>query len=190
MTTIRDRASAMVERVPRMGFTYDIEQLRSGLVIARRKAHNVLTIQGKRHIMDVAMHGGTGMDVYAAKTSFYVILAASNTAPADTMTYDVQVFTEFVDYNEASRQTWNGVLQADPSLTMHNSVSKAIVNIVAQNVNSGVIEGAGLVSNAVKGNHDPFGTDSDVLISYSKFGSPLSVAENDIVNVTVTLSFT
>jgi hypothetical protein len=102
------------------------------------------------------------------------------------MTYDVPTAdgAEFEDYDEATRQAWSGVLQS--GAVMHNSNSKAVFNVSAASINAGFIEGAALVSRNTKGDH----TAGDYMLSYSKFGTVIAVVDNDIVNVTVTVTLT
>jgi hypothetical protein len=166
---------------------YTIEVFRKGELVHLSQHKNIITLEGRRHIIDVAMHGGNGTTYYN-KTAFYVLLGATDQEPQSGWNYDNinTNFTEFTNYSDSGgRRPWTGVLDGSAA-TITNVASKAVFNIGTPG--QATIYGAGLASYQTKDNNDAFGINHDVLVSYSKFGSSIGVGLNDVVNVTVALT--
>ena len=96
------------------------------------------------------------------------------------MTYDVPVFTESTAYDEGTRPAY--VEAAASSGSMTNSSNKAVFTIDA----SKTMYGAALFSIDTKGDHTQGA--NNVLYCYAKFGTSRSVIDNDVINLTYTVT--
>lgn len=163
---------------------WEIEQYREGRLIHHEINHNLLTTQGKRYIVDMAMKGATTPD-HTLHTAWFVALSGTSETASVGMTYATKGFTEFVDYVEGVRQPWAGVLDGSAA-SMTNNASKATFNIVTPVVNLGVVYGAGLVTLDTKGNS----VAGDYLLNYSKFATMLTVSPTYIIKIGVTITLT
>jgi hypothetical protein len=180
------------ENQMKMKGQYDIEVVRNGVVVDRRSYPNVITLEGRRHILEVAMTGGTDTmqnaspTTYKHKSPFYVFLSATTFSAVPEQTYDVPQVTEYTGQTETDLPPWAGVL--DPTLSMMtNTAAKATFTITTP----ATIKGAGLVSAITKGLLGQiFATAQNVLVSYSTFQAPIDVTLGDVVNVTIALSLT
>lgn len=201
-----DLISAFVER-PRglvegikCGFIYDIEQWRDGKLIHQAREHNLVTTQGLRYLIAIALDPAAGGgETYTAQTDWYVmLLGRQDTNPSTPLNNPVAGITyinhetdhvdktyEFRDCtvsgSAVNRAVWTNVMH-DTAASCTNSASKAVFTITTATDNAGFIEGAALVSRIDKGDS----TSGDFLLSTSIFGGIITVIANDIVNVTVT----
>lgn len=129
---------------------------------------------------------GTALTSTSQITSWYIGLygaaSSNNPAAADTMSSHAG-WTEYTDYDEATRQaaTFASATAANPSVVT-NSASKAVFTI--SSVGSTTVGGCFLTSNNTKG-----GT-TGTLFSAADFQSPgdRSVIDGDVLNVTYTFS--
>lgn len=129
---------------------------------------------------------GAALTSTAQITSWYIGLygaaSSNNPAAADTMSSHAG-WTEYTDYDEATRQaaTFASATAANPSVVT-NSASKAVFTI--SSVGSTTVGGCFLTSSNTKG-----GT-TGTLFSAADFQSPgdRSVIDGDVLNVTYTFS--
>jgi hypothetical protein len=189
VATARDSVSVGVERgrvtdaVMDIVGVYDIEVVRDGVAIHNFRQHNLVTLQGKRYLLDAALANSAGG--FAEQTAWYVALVSTNTAASAAYVYDTFLdgatipATEFVSYSGGVRKTWSGVLDATAA-SITNSASRASFACTG----GGTIYGAALVSLDTLSDH----TAGDYVISYATFASPITVVNGDTVNVTVTLT--
>ena len=171
---------------------YTIEVIRDGRIIEMLQSPNIITKEGRRHILQIAMTGGSNLaydgttpTLYKAKPYFYVYLSAQTAfTPAEGQTYAAPQALEYTGQAETpSLPKWNGVLDATES-SMTNTALKASFTITTP----ATITGAGMVSAVTKGQlGQAFTTAQNVLISYSNFGSSIGASLNDVVNVTIAL---
>lgn len=101
----------------------------------REEMSNLVPNAALQDLLDVYFLEGT------QKTSWYVMLLAANPSPAagDTLASH-SGWTEFTNYDEASRQAWTGVRSGQ---TISNSAAKAQFTL---STNGSSIGGAGLCS--------------------------------------------
>jgi hypothetical protein len=135
---------------------------------------NIVTTEGLNRILDVMFHGTT------QTASWYCGLIETDTAPAAGMNYDVPVFTESTSYDEATRPVYDEAAAAAGSTT--NSASKAVFTINATKT----MYGAALFSINTKGDHT--GGANNVLYCYAKFTTSRAVLDDDIINLTYTVT--
>jgi len=105
----------------------------------RAVAENLVVNVGLQHILDAVFSGATQVDPW------YVMLASASPSPAaaDTMASHAG-WTEFTDYDEATRQIW---VEVRSGQSMDNSASKAAFTI---SQDSSSIGGAALTSDNTK----------------------------------------
>jgi len=170
---------------------YTIEVIRDGRIIEMLQSPNIITKEGRRHILQIAMTGGSNLaydgttpTLYKAKPYFYVYLSAQVAfTPGEGQTYAAPQALEYTGQTETSLPRWNGVLDATES-SMTNTALKASFTITTP----AIITGAGMVSSVTKTQlGQAFVTAQNVMISYSNFGSSINTSLNDVVNVTIAL---
>jgi hypothetical protein len=143
-------------------------------LVWREDVHNILTDEGLNRILDVVLHATT------QNTTWYCCLVETDTTPAANQTYDVPVYTESTAYDEATRPEYNEAAASSKSTT--NSANKAVFTINATKT----MYGASLVSLNTKGDHTAGA--NNVLLCYAKFSSSRSVVDDDVINLTYTLT--
>ena len=150
-----------------------VECIRKGKLIWKEDVSNILTNQGLDHILDVVLHGTTPF------SPWYCCLVETDTAPAAGMTYAVPTYTESEAYDEGTRPEYNEAASSSQSIT--NSANKAVFTINATKT----MYGASIVSFATKGDTAQAGAR---LLCYAKFAASRSVVDDDVINLTYTLT--
>ncbi len=150
------------------------ECYRDGKLIWVDKTHNSITNEGLDRIVNVMFAGTT------QTATWYCGLVETDTAPAAAMNYDVPVFTESTSYDEATRPAYVEAASSAQSLT--NSASPAVFTISATKT----MYGAALFSINTKGDHT--GGANNVLFCYAKFSASRAVVDNDVINLTYTIT--
>jgi len=140
------------------------------------EVHNIVTNEGLDHILNVVLHGATQI------TTWYCTLVESDTAPAAGMTYATPVYTESTAYDEATRPEYEEAAASSQSIT--NSANKATFTISDTKTMYGASLVGGGTDPTVKGNTAGGGT----LLCYAKFASSRSVVDDDVLNLTYTIS--
>jgi len=136
---------------------------------------NIVTNEGLNHALDVILHGKTLIN------PFYCVMSESDTNAAAGMTYAVPVYTETEAYDEGTRPIYNEAAASGQSIT--NSANKGVFTISA----SKTMYGASLVGGSnVKS--DVTNAATHVLFCYAKFGSSRAVVDDDVVNLTYTVT--
>ena len=158
----------------KLGGVWIREIYRDRKLLWRDETHNIVTNEGLNRILDVMFHATT------QTTTWYCGLVETDTDPAAAMTYDVPVFTESTSYDEATRPAY--VEGASSSGSMTNSGNKAVFTISATKT----MYGAALFSTDTKGDHTQGA--NNVLYCYAKFGTSRAVIDNDVVNLTYTVT--
>jgi len=138
--------------------------------------HNVVTDEGQDAILNIMFHAATQI------TTWYCCLVETDTAPSEAMTYAVPSYTESTAYDEATRPEYNEAASSSQSIT--NSANKATFTISGTKTMYGASLVGGGTEASTKGNTDGGGT----LYCYSKFGSPRSVVDDDVINLTYTVT--
>lgn len=153
---------------------FEVECYRKGKRLWKENVHNIITDEGLNRLLNVMLHATT------QTATWYCGLVETNTTPAANMNYDVPVFTESTAYDEAARPAYNEANSTAKSTT--NSANKAVFTINATKT----IYGAALFSLATKGDHAA-GADN-VLFCYALFGTARSVIDDDVINLTYTVT--
>jgi hypothetical protein len=158
----------------KIGGRFQVECYRKGKLVWKEDVHNIWTDEGLNRILDVFFHGTT------QTATWYCGLVETDTAPAAGMTYDVPVFTESTSYDEGTRPAYVEAAASGKSTT--NSASKAVFTISATKT----MYGAALFSIDTKGDHAA--SANNVLACYAKFSAGRSVLDDDVVNLTYTVT--
>lgn len=153
---------------------FELECYRKGKLIWTEKCDNIVTDEGLDRLLDVMFHAVTQL------TAWYCGLVNTDTAEAAGMTYEVPVFTESTAYDESERPEY--VEGASSSQSISNSGDKAVFTIDATET----MFGAALFSIDTKGDNTPGA--NNVLFCYAKFSASRDVVDNDIINLTYTVS--
>ncbi len=154
----------------KIGGFFTFELVRDGKTIDSWEEHNIVVDEGLNYILDSALSSAT------QKTTFYIGLFSNNYTPvaATTISNLTEVTTK---YDEVTRPQW--VEAGVTSKTITNSASPAAFTFNA----SETIYGAFLCDYTTKGN-----TANTTVIAASKFLSSRAVLNDDVLNVTYTLS--
>ena len=139
------------------------------------EAHNIITNEGLNHILDVTLHGKTLI------SPFYCVLSESNTTPLATHDYAVPGYTETEAYDEETRPEYEEAAASSQSIT--NSANKATFTINATKT----MYGAALVGGSST-KSDTTDDSAHVLLCSALFGSSRSVVDDDVINLTYTVS--
>jgi len=154
---------------------FDVECYRNGKLIWEEHPHNIITNQGLTHILNTQLAGGTAI------TTWYCTLVETDTAAAAGMTYAVPVYTESTSYDEATRPAYTETV-TDQTCT--NSASKAVFTISATKTMYGASLVGGGSAPTTKGDAAGGGT----LFCYAKFAASRAVVDNDVINLTYTVT--
>lgn len=152
--------------------TFTLEHFRNGQLIGKYDITNLVTTEGKNHILDVEFHGETQV------TTWYIGLidnsGYSAVAAADVMSSH-SGWNEFTTYSDSTRLAWTEGAASSGSITS-SSVTTFSIN------GTGTVKGMFLVSNSTKG-----GT-SGKLWCASTFSTAVPVVNSDSLKVSYTVS--
>ena len=159
-----------IKQIVPFGAEYHFEHWRGDALVGAWTEHNIVPTEGADYALNV--HFGAT----AKASGWYIGLFSNNATLANAMTYtDI---TENDGYDEATRQ----------ACTFGTGASRAISNsaAVAQFTMTGAggkttVYGGFLTNVATKNS-------SSTLMSVIKLGSPRTVADGDVIKVTVTIS--
>ena len=140
------------------------------------EGHNIVTDEGLDALLDIMFHGTTQI------TTWYCLLFESDTTPDGGETYAVPVFTESTAYDEATRPAY--VEAAASSQAITNSANKAVFMISA----SKTMYGAALVGGGSTPNTKGDAAGGGTLFCAAKFTSSRAVVDDDVINLTYTIS--
>ena len=155
---------------------YDVEHWRNGVLLSHTIDRNTVTDEGLDAILDIMFHGSTQI------TTWYVLIFETDTTPSSATTYAVPVFTESTAYDEATRPAYDEA--AASSQSMSNSASKATFTIS----DTKTIYGAALVGGGTDGDTKGDSAGGGTMYCASKFSSSKSCVDDDVINVTITLT--
>jgi len=140
------------------------------------EAHNIITNEGLDALLDIMLHDSTQI------TTWYCVIVESDTEPAAAMTYATPTYTESTAYDEETRPEYEEAASSSQSIT--NSANKAQFTMNAtKTIYGAALVGGGSVP-STKGNTAGGGT----LFCYAKLGSSRSVVDDDVLNLTYTVS--
>ena len=140
------------------------------------QTHNICTDEGLNHILGVEFSDDTQL------TDWYCLIFESDTTPAAGTTYATPVFTESTAYDEATRPAWEEGGVSSKSIT--NSANKATFTMSDTKTIYGAALVAGGTDADTKGDTEGGGT----LFCASKLGASRPVVDDDVLNLTYTLS--
>lgn len=140
------------------------------------ESHNIVTNEGLDALLDIMFHADTQI------TTWYCVLVETDTSPAAGMTYATPTYTESEAYDEATRPAYTEAAASSQSIT--NSANKAVFTISGTKTMYGAAIVGGGSAPTTKADAAGGGT----LFCYSKFTSSRSVVDDDVINLTYTLS--
>jgi hypothetical protein len=140
------------------------------------KTINLVVNQGLNAALDILFHATTQI------TTWYLTLVESNTSPAAGLTYAVPTYTECTAYDEANRPAYNEAAASGQSIT--NSANKGVFTMNA----SKTIYGASLVGGGTGASTKGDTAGGGTLFCYALFASSRSVVDNDVIELTYTLT--
>lgn len=141
------------------------------------KIQNIVTTQGFNDLLDKYFKGSTytaAWYVGLIDNAGFSALAAGDTAAEINGSNG---WDEMSEYDEATRPALT--LGTPASASVDNSASKAVFTISATKTANGIFV---VSTNTIDGT-------SGILYGAASFGSPRAVVDDDVLNVTVTLSF-
>ena len=155
------------------GFRYGIETVRNGEVIDFEELHNMMPDEGLKHLILVALKGGTQY------SSWYVGIYESPYLPAggDLGSTFHTVSGEITEYEGTTRRPL--VLGTPIAGAVDNLASRAEFTMTANKT----ARGAFLASSAARG------ASSDVLLSAARFTSPKVLVPGDVLRVVAGFNF-
>jgi hypothetical protein len=144
------------------------------VILHEEDVHNLIPTEGLNYLL------GAGLTGVSQLSTWYIAIFEGNYTPVAGVTAATfaTAATESTAYDEANRQTWTPGAISAGSIT--NSASKAVFTINATKT----IYGLGQLSVNTKG-----GT-TGVLVSAARFASSRAVVDNDILQVTSTITMT
>lgn len=145
-------------------------------LIGRTECHNLVVSEGLDASLDIMFHGSTQI------TTWYCVIAETNTTPAAGMTYAVPVFTEWAAYDEATRPAYNEAASSGQSIT--NSANKAELTANAAKT----LYGAGLVGGGSAATTKSNTAGGGTLFNFGLFASSQAVQSGNVVNLTITIT--
>lgn len=157
---------------------WDVEHWREGELLSVTRDSNLVTLEGLDRLLDV-MFGAE-----AKITPWYVLLFDDNYTVLNTNTYAVPGFNESEHYDEAARVEYDDVASSGQSLT--NSASKAIFTMNAtKTIYGAALVGATAGDITVWANTD---ATNGTLYCSAQFGAEKPCVDDDVLNVTITLT--
>ena len=169
-------ASTIQRARARIGGRFVLECRRDGKIIWTEDVHNIVTNEGLDSILDVYFHAATQI------TTWYCVMFENDYTPDGDETYAVPEYTETTAYDEATRPKYEEAAASSQSIT--NSANKATFTISASKTLYGAALVGGGFSATTKGNTDGGGT----LICAARFTSSRAVIDDDVINLTYTVS--
>ena len=157
---------------------YDVEHWRAGHMLSKTQDRNICTDEGLNALLDIMFDAGTQI------TAWYVFLYTGSAVIAGS-TYAVPTCTESILNDEAvggSRVAYDPAPASGKSMT--NSASKAVFTIS----DTVTIIGAALVGGGTAASTPQDAAGGGTLYCGSNFGASKACVDNDVLNVTITLT--
>lgn len=143
--------------------------------------HNLVTTEGLNALLNGIFH--TGVGYFTCPANWFIGLVNTNTAPAANMTYHVPSFTESADYDNIAVRSTYTLDSASSAGSISNSASPSTFTMSG----STTIYGAATFSINTRADHTE-DVDVNALYCYSLFSAGRVVVDNDVINVTYTLT--
>lgn len=145
-------------------------------LLSQSECHNLVTNEGLDSLLNVYLHAATQI------ATWYCVISETDTAPAAAMTYAVPSFTEWAAYDEATRPEYVEAESTARSTT--NSANKAVFTASATKT----LYGAGLVGGGSAATTKSNTAGGGTLFNYGAFGASQPVVDDNVVNLTVTIT--
>ncbi|MEF8755940.1 MAG: hypothetical protein V5B60_18740 [Accumulibacter sp.] len=158
----------------RVGFEHVVEHIRNGKLIDVETVHNLVPTEGLNHILNVALRAGS------PTPNWYVALFEGNYTPVAGLTAATfpSAATECTAYDEANRVLWVPAAASGGIVT--NAASKAVFTMNATKTVYGVVMSSLLTKGGTTG----------TLVSAVRFASSKSVFDDDLLQVTSSITMT
>jgi hypothetical protein len=160
----------------KIGGIFHVECYRDGKLLWEEEAHNLVTDEGLDAILDIMLHG------YTQITTWYCILFENDFTPDGDETYASPGYTESTAYDEATRPEYEEAAASSQSTT--NSANKATFTIS----DTKTIYGAGIVGGGSAATTKGDSAGGGTLLCCARFASSRSVLDDDVINLTYTIS--
>jgi len=157
-------------------FELEVFDKNSGKLLSKTKTENIITDEGLDALLNILLHGSTQI------ATWYCVLFENDFTPDGDETYAVPGYTECTAYDEATRPEYNEGASSGQSVT--NSANKAVFTMSDTKTLYGAALVGGGASASTKGNTDGGGT----LLCAGKFGSAQPVIDDNVVNLTYTIT--
>lgn len=157
----------MNHRLP-IGFVYDTEHYRGGVLLSAQRAYNIIPQAGVNHV--AALIRGSGPLV----SNWYMGLFEGNYTPTDaTTSSDLPANAqEFVGYSEDPRPAWTHAY--DGTAVISNTANRTLFTITEDKT----VYGGFLISNSSKGGN------TGVLLSIARFPTADELRTGDEYRIT------
>ena len=153
---------------------FDIEVYdKDGKFISKSSCHNIVTDEGLDHLLNVVLEDT------AKVATWYCAIFADDYTPDGDETYAVPEYTEWENYDEATRPEFNNATSVAKSTT--NSANKAAFTA---NTGAATLYGASILSVNTKGDEVGGG----VLFCLGTFTVAQPVIATNVVNLTYTIT--
>lgn len=154
------------------GFTYDVEVIKDGRVVAAQRVRNIIPQEGLTHVASMLLASG------ATPISWYVGVFEGNYVPTSaTVAADLpSTAGECTSYSEATRPAWSAAHDSGD-----NTLAMATPAEFTLNADK-TIYGAFLASSSTKGGG------SGKLLSIARFSSPFVLTSGSVLRVRPILS--
>lgn len=153
-----------------------VEQIRNGKIIDKWDADNVVTIEGRRNLLESGLGNGTQI------ATWYVGIYSGNVSPLESWVAAQLTGsnnpTEITTSYSNDRKEWVEALHATDA-SIDNSASVAVFNFTAPET----VRGAMIISDVTKGSA------TGTLMAIANFAAR-TVAASDILNITYELTTT
>lgn len=151
----------------RIGFVWNIEHIRKGVVIGTEPVCNLIPTEGLDHILSVLLKGGT------QRLDWYIALFEGNYTPVAGLTAAnfVANATECTAYIEATREAWVGGAVSGGAVSNTNSKAEFTFNAIK------TVYGGVLISSATKG------SSTGEILSAVRFSTAKPMESGDILRI-------
>lgn len=165
---------AKPEGIIRLGFEHTVEHIRDGRIIDVETVRNLVPTEGLNYLLEAALRNGTVLP------SWFVALFEGNYTPVAGVTAATfpAAATESTAYDEATRVAWASAAASGGVVT--NSASKAVFTMNATKTIYGIAMSSASAKGAITG----------ALVSVARFAVAKSVVDDDVLNVTSTITMT
>ena len=155
---------------PRGYFT--IQHIRDGEILSEQRFQNGITDEGKDELLKIAF------SVEEAPVTWYIGMLLGTTLNAADVMGSHAGWVLIDDVDEATRPAW---ISGD-NVTSQSLTNAAAVVYTVDNVAGHTIDGVFIVSS------DDLDGETGILWSTGLFGTQINAADNDVINITYTLS--